>query len=114
MCDCADRWGRIMSEEKKLTFQLVGSVVITVLFFYFTWSASRWTEHVEQSLTSLHAVNSERGPKVAAIEMEVRNLRDTDQELKASFERLNDKLDRILELIQVKHALPERNARQRD
>lgn len=89
----------VMTEERKLTFRFVGSIVISILFFYFSWSASRWTEHVEQTLVSLQTVDAERGPRMSTAEMEIRNLRQADSDLRNSVEKLNDKLDRIIEML---------------
>jgi hypothetical protein len=89
----------VMTEERKLTFRFVGSIIISILFFYFSWSASRWTEHVESSLVSLQSVDAQQGPRISTVEIEVKNLRQSDSDLKLAVERLNDKLDRIIEML---------------
>jgi len=85
--------------EKRLTLTAVSTLLVAMLFAYFTWSVNKWTEGVEGSQAS--ATDSVRAHEHRITRLEEASIytQRSESEIKNSIQRLEMKVDRVFEVL---------------
>lgn len=86
-------------KDKTLTLSAVTSILVTLLFAYFTWSISRWTDGMESNGKEINREIVDHNNRLIRLEQTSIFMMQSNSEIKQSISNLEHKVDRILDKV---------------
>lgn len=88
-----------MTAEKKLTLTAATTLLVTILFAYFTWSVNKWTSGIELMVGKTWDTVTAREPRIVKLEGQMFYVHEANSEVKKSIVKLETKIDRMLDML---------------
>lgn len=89
----------MIPKDRTLTLSAVTSILVTLLFGYFTWSISKWSEGIEANGKDISRDLVDHNNRLIRLEQTSIFMMQSNSDIKQSIANLEHKVDRILDRV---------------